>query len=215
MLLKVLSCAFLLAAPLFFFNILPLTLSFYNMSIPSSLTGWHSRATPYPDNFTPTRSTLKLAVLRNSPVEPEGFTLALFSTPAKIAVDAAGKVLTVRDDDFSNLLALAGSLKDLPDANNFRNTWVVAQPMTSRPIDRILVPVDPEDGSGNRPGYKETSVQGHDGVKTELRRPVGDMQDLPPSLMNLVSSVLEAREKDGDRDVGTINRVKAVLGDVF
>jgi hypothetical protein len=220
MLLKVLSCAFLAALVAVVFNILShssfASLYLYHMSTSSSLTGWHSRATPYLGPFIPTPSALKLAVLHNSPVEPEGFTLALFNAPAKIAVDTAGKILVVQDDDFMNLLTLAGKLKELPDAGNFRNTWVVAQPVTSRPIERILVPVSSEDGSGNRPGYRETSVQGYDGVKTQLRKRVGDIQDLPSLLIDLVSLVLEAREGgSGNRDIGTINRVKAVLGDVF
>jgi hypothetical protein len=220
MLLKVLSCAFLaacLAAPFITLaKSLFANLHLYHMPISSSLTGWHSRATPYHGSFTPTHSALKLVVLHNSPVEPEGFTLALFSTPAKLAVDSVGRVLVVRDDDFMNLLALAGELRELPDAGNFRNTWVVAQPVTSRPIERILVPASPGDGSGNRPGYRETSVQGYDGVKTQLRRRVGDIQDLPSLLTHIVSLVLEAREGGGGpRDLGMINRVKAILGDVF
>lgn len=201
-----------------FFNVLSPT-SFYNLRIynmSTSLTGWHTRATPYQHKFTPTRSDLELAVLRNAPVEQEGFTLALFSSPAKIAVDAAGRVLVVQDADFVGLLALAEKTKELPETGRFRNTWVIAQPTTSQRIDRILLPIQSTDGSGDRGEYRETSVQGFDGVKTHLKNPVGDIQDLPPSLQDIIGLVLEAREGgDGDKDDAMITQVKAILGNVF
>lgn len=186
--------------------------SFYNKrlsNMSTSLSGWHSRATPYPDSFTPERSALRLVVLQNAPADPEGFTLALFDSPSKIAVDAAGRVLSIQDSDFEGLVALADQTKDLPSTGTFRNTWVIQQPMTSRPIERVLLPVDGVE-------YKETSVQGYDGVKTELKRPVGDYRSLPSILKDLIGLVVEARGgADGDRDESTINRVKAILGDVF
>lgn len=201
-----------------FLNALSST-SFYThrlYSMSTSLAGWHSRATPYPHPFTPERTALRLAVLRNAPVEPEGFTLALFDSPAKIAVDAAGRVLIVQDTDFTGLVALAEKTKDLPLTGNFRNTWVIAQPITSRPIERILLPTHSVGGSGYEANYKETSVQGYDGVKTRLKQPVADVQDLPSVLQDLVGLVLEAREDaHGDRDDEMITRVKSILGDVF
>lgn len=179
----------------------------------TSPAGWHSRAVSYPHEFTPEKAALRLAVLRNAPAEPDGFTLALFDSPAKIAVDAAGKVLELTEGDFNHLIPLAEHTKDLPSTETFRNTWVVAQPITSRPIDRILLPVD---GIGDGLGYKETSIRGFDDVNTKLRTPVGEYQDLPPLLQDLVKLALEAREPgDGDRDDGMINQVRGILGNVF
>jgi hypothetical protein len=142
-------------------------------------------------------------------VDHEGFTLALFDSPTKIAVDAAGKVLVVQDSDFEGLVTLADQTKDLPSTGTFRNTWVIQQPITSRPIERILLPIGDDE-------YKETSVQGYDGVQTELKRPVGDYLHLPSTLQDLVSLVLEARGgADGERDDSMISQVKAILGSVF
>ncbi|KAL9708651.1 hypothetical protein Ac2012v2_008198 [Leucoagaricus gongylophorus] len=178
----------------------------------TSLSGWHSRAEPYSQHFIPDQSALRLAVLRNTPVDPEGFTLALFDSPAEIAVDASGKVLRVEDADFQGLLNLADQIKDLPLTGNFRNTWVIMQPRTSQPIERVLLPVTGKDGRGLR----ETSVQGYDGVTTRLKTTVGGIQYLPLALQNLIGSVLEAKEAlNDDRDESMIKRVKAMLGNVF
>ncbi|KXN85406.1 hypothetical protein AN958_11378 [Leucoagaricus sp. SymC.cos] len=179
----------------------------------TSPAGWRARAASYQDSFTPERSALRLAVLRNAPVDHEGFTLALFDSPGNIAVDAAGRVLSVQDSDFDSLIALAEQTKSLPSTGTFRNTWVIAQPITSRPIERVLVPVEgSEDGSG----YKQTSVQGYDGVQTLLKKPVGEYEHLPSTLHELIGSVLEAREgEEGNKDDLMINRVKAILGNVF
>ncbi|KAJ3568727.1 hypothetical protein NP233_g5519 [Leucocoprinus birnbaumii] len=198
------------AIALVVFNVLPSTpissRRLFNMS--TSPSGWHARASTYPDSFTPKRAALRLAVLRNAPVEHEGFTLALFDSPANIAVDAAGKVLVLEDADFKGLLSLTDQILELPETGSFRNTWVIAHPMTSRPIERILVPVGAE--------FKETGVQGFDGAKTQLREPVGEYQHLPSALQDLVGSVLEARKgADDDRDESMINQVKAILGGVF
>ncbi|KAF5354943.1 hypothetical protein D9756_005738 [Leucocoprinus leucothites] len=196
------------------FNALSPT-SFYNQrlsNMSTSPSGWHSRAATYPHSFTPERSALKLAVLRNAPVEHEGFTLALFDSPANIAVDAAGKVLVVEDVDFRGLLSLADEIKDLPETGAFGNRWVIMQPTTSQPIERLLLPDETPEGQG----LKETSVQGYDGVKIQLKKAVGDYQHLPSTLYDLVGAALEAREgADEDRDESMINEVKAILGNVF
>ncbi|KAF9441790.1 hypothetical protein P691DRAFT_812044 [Macrolepiota fuliginosa MF-IS2] len=182
----------------------------------TSLSGWHSRATPYTHPFIPERSAISLVILRNAPAEPEGFTLALFNSPAKIAVDAGGGALVLQDADFDGLIALAEQTKNLPQTGRFRNTWVVAQPITSRPIDRILVPVQSGEGSGYQQDFKETSVQGYDGVTTRLKQSVGDIQDLPSVLQDLIGLVLEAREGGQvNKDDALISQVKSILGDVF
>lgn len=195
--------------------------SFYNIrlsNMPTSLTGWHSRATPYSDPFTPERSALRLVILRNAPADPEGFTLALFDSPANIAVDAAGKVLLADDLDFAGLIELAERTKGLPPTGRFRNTWIIQQPTTSRPIERILLPITQSIAPEDQSGYEQTSVQGYDGVTTHLKQPVGDIQDLPPVLQDLVGLVLEAREGEGgptEKDKEMVKRVKGILGDVF
>lgn len=174
----------------------------------TSLSGWHSRAEPYLQPFVPDQSALRLAVLRNAPTEPEGFTLALFDSPAGIAVDAAGNVLLMEDVDFQGLLNLADQTKDLPSTGKFRNTWVINRPRTSQLIERVLLPISGKDGTE----FRETSVQGYDGVTTRLKTAVEGIQHLPSALQNLIGSALEAKEAlDDDRDDSMINRIKAML----
>ncbi|KAF9501480.1 hypothetical protein BDN71DRAFT_1492156 [Pleurotus eryngii] len=183
---------------------------------------WHSRATPHPNptSFEPTRSALSLAVLRNDPVHPEGFTLALFNGATDaIAVDAMGRVLQVSAEDYKGITSLAYEVLVLPSTGTFRNTWALKRPATSQPIDRILVAVkgggDPEGGVE----LKETSVQGFSKQLTmELKRPLTDegITHLPSSLSELAGLVLEAREGfvPGDEDRQMVTKVKDVLGDV-
>ncbi|KAJ7484687.1 hypothetical protein FB451DRAFT_1028846 [Mycena latifolia] len=174
---------------------------------------WHSRteAHPSPAAFTPTRAALSLAVLRNSPVEPEGFTLALFDDEDdKVAVDAMGRVLLVSAADYAGVIELAQRVAtELPDTGRFRNTWVIKHAATSQPIDRLLVVVDGQ--------LKETSVQGFVKGKTELKTPVGDIGELPDVLSEVVGLVLEGRtgHARGSGDSEMVQKVKDILsGDV-
>ncbi|KAJ8696876.1 hypothetical protein PTI98_006703 [Pleurotus ostreatus] len=184
---------------------------------------WHSRATPNPNPtlFEPTRSALSLAVLRNDPVQPEGFTLALFhgATDAAIAVDAMGRVLQVTAEDYEGIISLAHEVLALPSTGTFRNTWALKRPTTSQPIDRILVAVKGRGDSEGDVELKETSVQGFSKQLTmELKRPLTDegITLLPLSLSELAGLVLEAREGfvPGDEDKRMVTKVKDVLGDV-
>ncbi|KAJ7660065.1 hypothetical protein B0H17DRAFT_954264 [Mycena rosella] len=170
---------------------------------------WHSRTTahPSPSSFTPTLASLSLAVLRNTAVEPEGFTLALFDAgDDKVAIDAMGRVLLVSDPDYAGVIDLARRVAvELPETGRFRNTWVLKHAATSQPIDRLLVVVDGR--------LKETSVQGFVKGKTELKIPVGDIGELPDVLGEVAGLALEGRTgySRGSGDSAIVQKVKDIL----
>ncbi|KAJ7136068.1 hypothetical protein C8R44DRAFT_609534 [Mycena epipterygia] len=175
---------------------------------------WHSRAKahPSPASFKPTLAALSLAVLRNTPIEPEGFTLALFDADDnKVAIDAMGRILVVSDSDYAGVVELARRVAvELPDTGRFRNTWVIKHPATSQPIDRLLVVVDGQ--------FKETSVQGFVKGKKELKAPVGDISELPDVLNEVAGLALEGRTgySRGSGDSEMVQKVKDILsGDIL
>lgn len=172
----------------------------------SKYEGWHSRAIlhPSPDTFTPTRSELEFAVLRSTPVEPEGFTLAIFRQ-GKIGVDAMGRVLTLNDEDYAGLEKLAMKTLDLPLTGEYKNTWIIKHPITDRPIDILLVGAQ----------LKETRIQGFSKDMKELKRPTGNTTELSSVLGEFAGLVLEAREgyRRGEADASVIQKVKDVLND--
>jgi len=189
----------------------------------SKYSDWFTRtsALPNPGSFHPTRSALTLAVLRNTRVEPDGFTMALFKASSLpysddpgvggIVVDAMGRVLVVTKYDYAGLARLAQSIVPLPSTGRFRNTWVLDQPRTEQPIERMLVAVA---GSSE---IKETCVQGFSKEMTRLKYTVDEgVTELPPSLAELVGVVLEARAGyiRGDKDSNMISHVKSLLGDL-
>jgi len=194
----------------------------------SPLSGFLQRADPYPGSnreFRPARSSLKLAVLRNAPVEPEGFTLAVFSSGASdddltqpyYAVDARGIVRVLKQADVDILKQLLVGVRRLPLSDNFRNTWRLKQETTSQPIDRILIPrvvlgERPADDYENE--YDEVGVQGFDYRVRELKEAVEDIQTLPQELWELTGAVLEARHGDQE-DGGVLSYVRRLLGNVF
>ncbi|KAJ6611187.1 hypothetical protein B0H10DRAFT_2057325 [Mycena sp. CBHHK59/15] len=171
--------------------------------------GWHSRTQPHPSptSFTPTRAILSLAVLRNTPIEVEGFTLAMFDDGKdKVAVDAMGRVIVLPATDYAGIIDLASrTAAELPATGRFRNTWVVKQAATSQPIDRLLAVVDGQ--------LKETSVQGFQKGKKELQISVGDVTDLPDFLSELAGLVLEGRNgySRGSGDSEMVRKVKEIL----
>lgn len=175
------------------------------MSAPS-VQGWHARATshPYPD-FTPTKDALVFAVLLNAPVDPEGFTMALFQP--NIAIDARGRVLQLQSQDFAALAALAQEASGLPDTGSFMNAWRVSHARTSQKIDRLFTKT-----SGGR-DIRETSVQGWDPEKTQLQDAVGDNQALPPVLQELFGYIQEGRTGfvRGEENKELISQVKTLV----
>lgn len=167
--------------------------------------GWHSRAQPFTGTFEPTRDALVLASIHSTPVNPEGFTLALF-TP-NIAVDARGAALTLEQADFDALKSLSNRAVDpaeVPSPGTFRNQWAIAHPITSRPIDRLLVK--------NSEGFAEVSVSGYEQGKTTLRAPVGEITELPAVLYDVFGLILEAREDGpGEANADLVGKVKELL----
>lgn len=91
------------------------------------------------------------AVVRNAKIENHSLTLALFGP--NIGVDASGKVLVIKEGDFSTLSSLANQTLELPQTGNFRNTWIIRRPTTCHAIERLLV-------STSESGVAETSLQG-------------------------------------------------------
>ncbi|KAG8712043.1 hypothetical protein FRC11_001159, partial [Ceratobasidium sp. 423] len=85
--------------------------------------GWYSRATPHPDgaNYDVKQENVVFGLTRNSKVEQDGFSVALFKP--NVAVDAMGRVWALTDKDFDALTKLATLTIGLPDTGAFRNQW--------------------------------------------------------------------------------------------
>lgn len=204
MLRRLLFCALLGTLAIFYFY--PMTSTFTG-SWSSKYENWRSRATSYPspESYVPLRDNLALIALVNSQVEPEGFTLAIFKD--KVAVDAMGRMVVLNEADYNGITSLGTEILDLPDTGEFRNTWRLNHRATSQPIDRILI----------GPELKETSVQGFQKGKTDLKNPVGDIEVLPDSLAELTGLVLEGRKdyERGNEDKAIVQRMKDLVGDVM
>jgi hypothetical protein len=171
--------------------------------------GWHARATPMTEPFEPSRDTLVLASIHSTPVNPEDFTLGLF-TP-NIAIDSRGALLQVEASDFEALSSLANAAvnpSEVPESGSFRNQWAISHPITSRPIDRLLVPKDAD--------FAEVQVSGFEKGNTQLKRPVDGLTELPGILYEEFGLVLEAREEGpGEPNAALVEKVKALLGEVL
>ncbi|QRW20298.1 hypothetical protein RhiXN_09273 [Rhizoctonia solani] len=169
--------------------------------------GWYSRATPHPDgsNYDVKKENVVLGLLRNSRVEPEGFSVALFKP--NVAVDAMGRVWTLNDVDFDALTKLATLTRELPDTGAFRNQWRVKHDRTDYPIDQLYV--------STSAGLHTIGVYGHDGETTTLKPPVGDITELPTTLNSLVTLAKEGREgfQRGQENSEVTNKVKACFAD--
>lgn len=200
----VLYCAALVVASFFLFQNLLIRPQFATMSD----SNWTDRAKshPSPSSWTPSRSDLAFAVVRNGPVEHHALTLALFKPD--IAIDAMGNILVLKSEDFARLTGLANKTPDLPETGTFRNTWVVDQPTTSQTIDRLLVPAGDSD-------YKQISVQGYAANKKQLKQPVGDVAELPDVLHELFGLISYSRAgyNKGSRNEDTLSKVLDIIGD--
>ncbi|KAL4253894.1 hypothetical protein ABKN59_004216 [Abortiporus biennis] len=178
----------------------------------SQYENWYQRTSlhPSPSTFTPTRESLVFSVLRSTPVDPEGYTVSFFKP--NIAVDAMGRILDVKEDDFTGISNLAQQTLNLPQTGRFRNTWVIAHDRTSQPIDRLLVPNVP----GEVSELSQTSVQGYEKGLKNLKTAVGDIHELPAVLNELFGLVAEGRTgyTKGEEDVQVIAKVKDILGGI-
>jgi hypothetical protein len=184
----------------------------------SIYSGYLQRADPHPNpkTFTPIRSALELVVLRNSQVEHEGIDLAIFTD--RVVVDSKGGIKIMKEHDFEGIMELARSVNDLPNTNGFRNQWRVQHERTGRPIDRILYAggkLAPIPGDRYEEEYKETSVYGFDKHRTRLEQSVGSFTILAPPLWELVGLAMEAMEPEGEKDVVALEKLKAILGNVY
>ncbi|RDX56617.1 hypothetical protein OH76DRAFT_1395739 [Lentinus brumalis] len=173
----------------------------------SSASGWRARAEPYASaaEFTPSKDALVFAVLLNTPADPEGFTMALFRPD--IAVDARGRVVQLKPEDFSTLASLAEDATRLPDTGSFMNAWRVAHDRTSQKIDRLFVRTP----SGE---LMQVSVQGWHAEKKKLQTAVGEHDELPPVLHELFGYIQEGRadyQRGQVDNAGVIEKVKALV----
>lgn len=171
--------------------------------------GWHLRAQPFTGIFEPTIDALVFASIRNAQANPEDFTLALFKP--NVAVDARGAALELEQPDFDALKTLSYVAVDpaeVPSSGSFRNQWAIAHPVTSRPIDRLLVK--------RNEALVEVQVYGYEQGKTALREPVGDITELPPVLYDVFGLILEAREDGpGEPNADLVGKVKESLNDLL
>ncbi|KDN36959.1 hypothetical protein RSAG8_10493, partial [Rhizoctonia solani AG-8 WAC10335] len=169
--------------------------------------GWYSRATPHPDGakYDVKKENVVFGLTRNSRVEQDGFSVALFKP--NVAIDAMGRVWVLDDKDFDALTKLATLTIDLPDTGAFRNQWRVAHDRTDYPIDQLYV--------ATSSGLHTIGVYGHDGQTTSLKPPVGEITDLPTSLNSLVTLAKEGRDgfQKGQENAEVTGKVKACFRD--
>lgn len=95
-------------------------------------------------------------------------------------------------------------MNEIPRAGGFQNTWIIKQPITSQPIDRVFVP----SFEGN---LKETSP-----TKRRLANLVEGITELLDVLFHLFRLGLEGREGfvKGEDEV-VVGKVTDVLKDYF
>ncbi|CAG7848945.1 SubName: Full=Uncharacterized protein {ECO:0000313/EMBL:CCA71966.1} [Serendipita indica DSM 11827] len=176
-------------------------------TLPKSTTtnaaGWHARAVEHAKTSTdaayvPKKEDLVVSVLINSPVEPEGFTMALFK-PSHV-VDASGRVLNIASSDYEAFETLVDKIKELPSTGSFGGQWRVKHARTSYPIDRILIP-----------GHAEVGVYGWSKDADELEEETQGYTNLPKELQTFVGLAKEAREgyTRGHRDEAVVSQVLA------
>lgn len=117
-------------------------------------------------------------------------------------VDASGRVYTMAQDDFAAFEETIEAVKALPHADGFRGQWRVSHPRTSYPIDRILIPHEPERG-----------VYGWDKHMTSLEQDTKGYTHLPDEMQRLVGWAREARTGyvRGTRDESVIEQVMALV----
>ena len=184
----------------------------------SIYSGYLHRADPHPNpkTFTPIRSALELVVLRNSPVEHQGIDLAIFTD--RVVVDSKGGIRIMKEHDFEGIMELARLVNTLPNTDGFRNQWRVQHERTCRPIDRVLYAggkLAPIPREKYEEEYKETSVYGFDKHRIRLEQSVGSFTTLAPPLWELVGLAMEARESAEEEGAVVLEKLKAILGNVY
>ncbi|KAG8975671.1 hypothetical protein FRC05_005189 [Tulasnella sp. 425] len=179
-------------------------------SVSHAIAGWHDRLAPYPggsQSFHPKRKDLAFVQLRDTPVQADAFTAALFAPD--VVVDARGVVSTLGKDDWQGLVDVAKrAVTQTPQTGGPQNQWRIKHERTSYPIDWLRVATASEGDD-----FKEVSVYGFDGVREELEEPVGEIKVLPTELKEVFNLIGEARDgyKRGNEDLEVIQRVKAIL----
>ncbi|KIM35365.1 hypothetical protein M413DRAFT_32553 [Hebeloma cylindrosporum] len=151
--------------------------------------GYLYRADPHPNPTTFVRRS-KLVVLRNSQVEYEGIDLAISSDRA--AIDSNRDIVILKEYDFQGIMELALLVNNLPKANGFLEP--VASPARSN-------------GSSDRSDFVPWG-----GAFAES---VGGFTTLAPPLWELVGLAIEARESEREENVAVLDKLKAILGNVY
>ena len=124
-----------------------------------------------------------------------------------IILDARGHLLQAQPGDAAALAALAEEASRLPDTGSFMNAWRVSHPRTSQKIDRLFAKT--ADGT-----LRETSVQGWDAERKELKTAVGEFQELPPVLQEFFGLIQEAREgyqRGQEENVELMKQIKTLV----
>ncbi|KIY71396.1 hypothetical protein CYLTODRAFT_418933 [Cylindrobasidium torrendii FP15055 ss-10] len=172
---------------------------------PHSVMSWKSRASthPEPSTFEPSLASLTLLAVRDTPVAQNVPTLSVYND--RTAITASGDVLVLSQEDYDQIVALAGSVHALPETGEFRNTWRVSHAMTSKPIDHVFLATDN--------GLKEVGVYGYDKEKKELKKPVGDITHLPGEISEIMEVVLEGRVgyDKAQEKTEIVEKVKAII----
>ncbi|CAG8577605.1 9895_t:CDS:2, partial [Acaulospora colombiana] len=151
--------------------------------------GWHTRATESTSvtasSFDPKAEDLLATFFYSTKGSGDGFTMALMKP--NIAVDAAGRILTLSSGDFVGLQEVVDAVKPLPQTDEWRGQWRIKQDRTCFGFDRIQIP-----------GQPEISIYGwvkpKEGMALELESPAKGFTHLPQELGMLVKLAREARE---------------------
>ena len=100
----------------------PFTSPSYNMVsyMNHDASGWHNRSTKYTGKFAPTKDTLIVTLLFNTP----GKDFAVALVKPNIAVDAYGKLLAVPQADFDAITSLTTAVVLYPMSPAFRQSTI-------------------------------------------------------------------------------------------
>ncbi|CAG8624309.1 14612_t:CDS:2 [Acaulospora colombiana] len=94
--------------------------------------GWHTRATESTSvtasSFDPKAEDILATFFYDAKGSGDGFTMALMKP--NIAVDAAGRILTVSPGDFVGLQEVVDAVKRLPQTDEWGGQWRIKQART-------------------------------------------------------------------------------------
>ncbi|PVF95130.1 hypothetical protein CPB86DRAFT_788316 [Serendipita vermifera] len=166
--------------------------------------GWHSSATEStsvtPSSFDPKAEDILATFFYSTKGSGDGFSMALIKP--NMAVDAAGRILTLSPTDFTVLQGAVDAVKPLPQTDEWRGQWRIKQARTCFGFDTIRIPGQPE-----RSIYGWVKPKGE--TPLELESPAKGYTHLPQELAILVKLARESREGyiKGEREESVVQKI--------